>query len=106
MRKARREGEGGFVANYNSLEELGIPPNQMGRPVGGERFLYDVGPGVGRIPPIGAVGNIGAPMSETVWAEDGTFKVRPKLRAQLYAIRALVGGYCLPCVYASPPPTG
>ena len=42
-RKARMEGEGGFVANYNSLEEMAIPPNLTTRPGGDEFLLYGSG---------------------------------------------------------------
>ena len=92
-------GVGGFVANYNSLEELYIPPNLMIRPGGDEFLLYDSGPGVGRILLFGAEANIAAIRSATVWAADGNFKVCPELRAQLYAIHALVDGYPPPRVY-------
>ena len=35
-RKALREGAGGFVSNYNSLEEMAMPPNLTTRPGGVE----------------------------------------------------------------------
>ena len=35
-----------------------------------------------------------------MWSADGAFKAAPALWAQLYTVRAAVGGYVLPCVFA------
>ena len=35
-----------------------------------------------------------------VWGADGTFKAPPALWLQMYTTRAVIEGYCLPCVYA------
>ena len=94
------EGAAGFVANYSSLENLAIPPHLLRRRDGAEFLLYDSGAGPDRILLLGTQANVEMLQSAAVWAADGTFKVCPKLWAQLYTVRALVGGYCLPCVYA------
>ena len=99
-KKAQADGEAGFFANYNSLEELRIPPSIISRRDGDEFLLYDSGPGEGRILLLGTQDNVRALQSASVWGADGTFKVCPRLWAQLYTIHAVVDGYCLPCIYA------
>ena len=101
-RKARLQGGAGFVANYNSLEEMAVHPNVMIRPGADEFLRYDGGPGAARILLIGAASYIAAMGSETVWVTDGNFNSPPNLRAKICAIHASVEGYCLPCVYAPP----
>ena len=44
-KKAQVDGEAGFIANYNALMELAIPPHLMRRRDGDEFLLYDSGPG-------------------------------------------------------------
>ena len=38
------DGDGGFVADYKSLDVMAIPPNLMIRPDGDEFAIYDIGP--------------------------------------------------------------
>ena len=51
-------------------------------------LLYDGGEGAGPILLLGAKADVRAPKSATVRAADGAFMARPRLRAQLYTIRA------------------
>ena len=44
-KKALVGGEAGFIANYNSLMDLAIPPYLMRRRDGDEFLLYDSGEG-------------------------------------------------------------
>ena len=99
QKRAQADDEGGVVANYRSLEVFAIPTKLLRR--GGEDFLlYDSGPGADRILLFGADPNLRALRNSTAWGADGTFEVRPNLRAKVYTIHAVSSGYCIPCIYA------
>ena len=103
-RSAQADGEGGVVANYRSLEALAIQTKLL-RMDGVDFLLYDSGPGDDRILLVGVGPNQRALRNATVWGADGTFEVRPNLRAQVYTIHAVSSGYCIPCIYALLPGT-
>ena len=95
-----QQGEGGLVPNCRSLEELVFPQELVYRPNGEDFILYDNGSGPGRIVMFGTQGGVGRLRGAEVWSADGTFKVTPLLWAQMYTVRAVMGGYVLPCIFA------
>ena len=99
-KKAHVHGEAGVVPNYRSPEELSIPQSATRRADGGNFLLHDSGPGGDRVLLLGTQGNIRSHAQAEVWAADGTLKVCPTLWPQVHTVHAVVGGYCLPCIYA------
>ena len=98
--QAYRDGEEGSAPNCRSLEELASPQELLGRPDGERFLLYDSGSGPERIVMFGTQAGVRALRGSEVWSADGAFKVAPALRAQLYTVHAVVGGYVLPRIFA------
>ena len=101
--RAYPDGEGGELPNCMSLSQLVSPMDLLSRP-GGENFLlYDIGAGPERIATLGTQSGASCLCGPNVWGADGTFKAAPDLRAQLYTVHAVAGGYVPPCIFAPPP---
>ena len=101
--RAYQAGEGGEVPNCRDLAQLVSPRAPLRRPGGGTSLLYDSAPVLEWIATIGAQSGSSYLRRSNVWSADGAFKAAPDLRAHLYSVRDVAGGYALPRMFAIPP---
>ena len=98
-KRAYVDPEGGQVPDCRSLADLVFPNSLAHRPSGESFIIHDSGPGEDRVVMFGAEDGVRLLREATAWSADGTFKVAPRLWAQLYTAHAVTQGYFLPCAH-------